>query len=111
MVYRGHKRTSTYLKDAINTLCNVVDHFQPGETYNIGGDYLHTIEELSDLVIKVTGADDTLVRYEKNEAMTTKEKKVDISKAVKDLDHKNSYSLEEGIQLTFEWMQKAYGFM
>lgn len=46
--------------------------------------------------------------YKESEALTTKFKKVDISKAVKDLGHKNIYSLEQGIQLTFEWMKQSH---
>lgn len=108
VVYRGHYRTSTYLADTVRTLANIVDNFNPGETYNIGGDGLHSIEELSDTVLKVTGADPSLVEYRDSEIMTTKVKKVDVSKAIRDLDHKNSYSLEEGLRLTAEWMRQVY---
>jgi len=107
-VYRGHARTSTFLADTIRTLANLVENFKPGETYNIGGDQLHTIEELSDLVLKVTGASPTLVRYADAEPLTTKIKLVDTSKAVRDLDHRNTYSLEEGLRLTADWMRQVY---
>jgi dTDP-glucose 4,6-dehydratase len=107
-VFRGHARTSTYLADTCRTLANIADNFKPGETYNIGGDNMHTIEELSDVILKVTGADPKLVLYKDAEILTTKRKLVDISKSVRDLNHRNSYSLEEGIRLTTEWMQKVY---
>jgi dTDP-glucose 4,6-dehydratase len=109
-VFRGHSRTSTYLGDTVNTLANIVGRFQPGETYNIGGSQLHTIEELSEVVLKVTGADPGLVRYRDAEILTTKDKRVDVSKAVRDLGHVDSYSLEEGMRLTAEWMRKVYQF-
>lgn len=108
VVYRGHSRTSTYVVDTVCTLANVMDHFKPGETYNISGDGLHTIEELSDLVLKITGADPSQVLYRDSETMTTKSKRVDISKAVRGLDHRNNYSLEEGMRLTAEWMRQVY---
>src|SRR6266849_6064614 len=38
-VYRGHSRTSTYLADAVHTLANIVEKFNPCETYNIGGQH------------------------------------------------------------------------
>ncbi len=107
-VYRGHARTSTFLADTIRTVANLVEHFKPGETYNIGGDQLHTIEELSDLVLKVTGASPTLVRYADAEPLTTKVKLVDTSKAVRDLGHRSTYSLEEGLRLTADWMRQVY---
>jgi dTDP-glucose 4,6-dehydratase len=108
-VFRGHSRTSTYLADTVRTLANIVDNFKPGETYNIGGADMHTIEELSDVVLKVTGADPALVQYRDAEILTTKVKRVDISKSVRDLRHVNTYQLEEGMRLTAEWMREVYG--
>ena len=107
-VFRGHKRTSTYLADTVRTLANITDNFRPGETYNIGGKELHSIEELSDIIVKVTGADPSLVSYRDSEILTTTSKVLDASKATRDLDHKNSYALEEGIRLTADWMRMAY---
>lgn len=108
-VFRGHARTSTYLADTVRTLANIADNFKPGETYNIGGNQMHSIEELSDVIIKVTGADPGLVRYKDAEILTTTKKYVDTSKSVRDLDHQNSYSLEDGMRITADWMRKAYG--
>jgi dTDP-glucose 4,6-dehydratase len=85
-----------------------VDNFKAGETYNIGGGYYHSIEELSDIILKVTGANPELVTYRDAEILTTRNKKVDVSKSMRDLDHKNTYSLEEGVRLTAEWMRSVY---
>jgi len=109
-VFRGHSRTSTYLADTVNTLANIIENFKPGETYNIGGNDLHTIEELSEIVLRVTGADPSLAQYRETEILTTKDKRVDVSKAVRDLSHRNSYSLEAGMQITADWMRKVYEF-
>jgi dTDP-glucose 4,6-dehydratase len=107
-VFRGHSRTSTYLADTVHTLANIVGNFKPGETYNIGGNYSHTIEELSEAVLKVTGAESSLVQYRDSESLTTHDKRVDVSKAVRDLSHKDTYSLEEGLRITAEWMRLVY---
>jgi dTDP-glucose 4,6-dehydratase len=107
-VFRGHSRTSTYLADTVRTVANISDNFLPGETYNIGGTDLHTIEELSDVVLQVTGASRALVHHQESEILTTKLKQVDTSKSVRDLNHKNSYSLEEGMRLTADWMRRVY---
>lgn len=108
-VFRGHSRTSTYLVDTVRTLANISENFKPGETYNIGGSQMHSIEELSDVILKITGASPDLVRYKESEILTTKIKKVDTSKSVRDLDHRNSYSLEDGMRLTADWMRRVYG--
>lgn len=107
-VYKGHSRTSTFLADTVITLANIVDNFKTGEVYNIGGNCVHTIEELSDVVIKVTGASPDLVEYRDSEILTTKDKYVDVSKAIRDLKHQDTYSLEEGMRITAEWMRGVY---
>jgi len=108
-VFKGHSRTSSYLVDIVRTLCNIVDNYKPGEVYNLGGNQLHTIEELSNVILEATGADPSLVHYKDSEILTTKSKRVDVSKSVRDLDHKSTYSLKEGIRLTAQWMCKVYG--
>jgi len=107
-VFRGHQRTSTYLADTVRTLANIAERFRAGATYNIGGDQLHSIEELSDVVLRVTGADPGLVRHRDSEILTTRVKKVDTTKAVQELGHRNTYSLEEGMRLTAAWMRSVY---
>lgn len=107
-VFRGHYRTSTFLADTVRTAANIVENFKAGETYNIGGASHHSIEELSDTVLKITGADPALVRYHESEILTTKIKRVDISKSISDLDHKNSYNLEDGMRICANWMRDAY---
>jgi dTDP-glucose 4,6-dehydratase len=107
-VFRNHYRTSTYLADTVRTLANISENFKPGETYNIGGVHHHSIEELAETVLKVTGADPSLVEHRDSEILTTKIKRVDISKSVRDLGHKNSYNLEDGMKLTADWMHKTY---
>ncbi len=107
-VYLGHNRTSTYVTDTVRTLTNIAVNFKPGEVYNIGGDVYHDMKQASDLILKYIGKTDALVSYVDGEPFTTKNKKVDISKAVRDLDHRCTVSLEEGIPLTVDWMRKVY---
>jgi dTDP-glucose 4,6-dehydratase len=71
---------------------------------------MHSIEELSDVILRISGADPKLVRYKESEILTTKIKYVDTTKSVRDLDHRNSYSLEDGMRLTAEWMRTVYRF-
>lgn len=105
-VYRGHFRTSTYLSDTCNTLANIVDNFLPGEVYNIGGAEYHDIETLAEIIWDYTGADKSLITYKDAEILTTKVKRVDVSKAVRDLKHQNTVSLKEGIHKTIDWLRK-----
>lgn len=108
VVYKNYYRTSTYIEDTCRTLCNIVDNFKAGEIYNIGGLEYHSIEKLADIIWKYTGADRSLIHYKESEILTTKSKKVDVSKAIKDLDHKATVTLEEGLKKTIDWMRKYY---
>jgi|SRR5262245_52503272 len=108
VVFRGYGRTSTYIADSVRTLAAIAENFKPGEVYNIGGDQYHTIEELSHLTIKVTGADPRLATYRDAEVLTTRTKRVDVSKAVRDLGHRTTVPLEEGMRRTVAWMRDVY---
>lgn len=108
-VYKGHFRTSTYLEDTCNTLSNIVDNFKAGEVYNIGGSEYHDIETLADIIWDYTGADKKLIKKLESEILTTKSKKVDISKAVNDLNHTLTINLNEGVKKTIDWMREYYG--
>jgi dTDP-glucose 4,6-dehydratase len=107
-VYRGYKRTSTYITDMARTLSNISENFKPGEVYNIGGTDYHSIEEASEIILRLTGKSESLVSYKDEEMLTTKQKLVDCDKAYRDLDHKSTISLEEGIRNTINWMKDHY---
>jgi dTDP-glucose 4,6-dehydratase len=107
-VYRGHYRTSTYLSDTCATLANIVDNFKPGEIYNIGGSQYHDIETLAKIVWDYTKADPSLITFADSEILTTRTKKVDVSKSTRDLKHTNAVSLEEGVKKTIDWMRSYY---
>lgn len=109
-VYMGHKRIIDFVMDSCRTWANIVDHFVPGEVYNVGGrpEWEHTIKEYSDMILDAMGRDDSIVTYRESELHTTKVKKMDFSKAVRDLDHDPKISPEEGILRTVKWMKKYY---
>lgn len=107
-VYLGHRRTSTYVTDTVYTLANIIEKFKPGEVYNIGGNQEHDMKYVSHLILNYLGKDESLVNYKESEPFTTKNKKPDLSKAIKELGHNPRVTLEEGIPPTIEWMKKVY---
>jgi dTDP-glucose 4,6-dehydratase len=108
-VYLDHHRSSTYIDDTARTLANISDNFIPGEIYNIAGDEYHDIKSLSDMILGYLGKDDSLVEYVEVEEHNTRNKKSDNTKAKRDLDHKCTVTLEEGIPRTIEWQKEVYG--
>ena len=108
-VYKGHKRTSTYITDCAKTLSNISENFIPGMVYNIGGTDYHDIETASSLILQATGkSENDLVRYKDSEILTTKHKIVDSTAAIRDLKHNSSVDLHEGIKMTVDWAKKIY---
>jgi dTDP-glucose 4,6-dehydratase len=109
--YSRHRRIHDFIKDSCRTYANIVDNFKPGEVYNVGGrsEWEHDIKYLSDLILKTVGRDDSKVIYKDEEPFTTKHKRLDSSKAVKDLGHNPSTPLEQGISETVCWMGEIYG--
>lgn len=109
VVYTKHKRTSSYVDDVVRTLASIVDNFKAGEVYNIAGEELHDMKYASDTILNYLGKDDSLVEYRDMEQGTALEKRVDVSKAIRDLGHRSTVSLEEGIARTIEWQRKVCG--
>ena len=109
IVYKNHKRTSTYITDMVRTLANISDNFIPGSVYNIGGEDYHDIETVSNIILKyLNKSDKNLVTYKESEILTTKIKLVNCDKAKNELDHKSTVPLEKGIKNTIDWMKSAY---
>lgn len=108
-VYRGHKRTSTYVSDCVRALANIADNFKPGEVYNIGGNDYHDIETVAEIVLRLTGKQNSgLAQFKESEPFTTKQKLVDTTKARLDLGLQSTVSLEDGIRATIDWMCEVY---
>lgn len=107
-VYLDHYRSATYVSDAVATLANIAECFRPGEVYNVGSTERHDIKTVSDLVLAYLGRDDRLVTYQRSEPFTTRDKRVDVSKAERDLGHQPQVALADGIARTIDWMQEYY---
>ncbi|GBL18477.1 nucleoside-diphosphate sugar epimerase [Anaerolineae bacterium] len=110
-VYLNHHRTSSYIDDTVRTLANLADagRFLAGNVYNIAGAEYHDIKQLSDLVLRLTGRDDSRVQYVEREAHNTLNKRGDLTDASRDLGHVARFDLAAGVPLTIAWQRKVYG--
>lgn len=107
-VYLGHHRTSSYVTDTCDTLASIVEHFKPGEVYNIGGTEYHDIKTMSDLILAYLNKSDAHVEYLPAEPFTTANKRVSVEKAIRDLRHAPKIALSAGIPKTIDWMRDVY---
>ena len=107
-VYMGYHRVFMYIDDFVPTLANVVENFEPGEVYNIGGREFRSVKEMSDIVLQEVGIDDSLVHYLPEDKHNVVNKRPDIEKAREAFDHDPQITLEAGIPRTVDWMKKVY---
>lgn len=106
-VFEGYHRVFMYVGDFVSTLANCVDRFK-AETYNIGGSEYVSVKDMSDLVLETVGRDDSLVEYLPQDEHNVVSKRPDIGRAVRDLGHDPSTTLDVGIPLTVQWMRDTY---
>ena len=59
-------------------------------------------------MLDAVGKDDSLVDYQEAEPFTTKVKRMDFSKAIRDLKHDPKVAPDEGIKRTVDWMRSFY---
>jgi dTDP-glucose 4,6-dehydratase len=107
-VYLGYHRVFMYIDDFIPTLANVADNFKAGEVYNIGGDEFRSVKELSDLILKQIGRDDSLVNYLPEDRHNVQNKRPNIDKAKRAFGHNPTVTLEQGVPKTIDWMRSVY---
>jgi dTDP-glucose 4,6-dehydratase len=107
-VYLKYYRVFMYIDDLIPTLCNIVDRFKSGETYNIGGEEYVEVKKVSDMILNYLNKDDSLVEYVDVDVHNVVSKRPDITKAKRDLGHKPTTPLSVGIPKTIEWHKQVY---
>jgi dTDP-glucose 4,6-dehydratase len=107
-VYRHHRRSSIFVGDTVRTLGALADKFVPGEVYNIGGAVSHDMKDVSDIILARLGKDDSLVTYADAEPFTTRDKRIDLGKAERELGHRPRVDLKEGLARTIAWMTAVY---
>jgi len=107
-VYANHTRSWLYVDDAVNAIVTIATNFKPGEVYNIASAQDVSMKDLSDTILGLCNSKEKLVTVKAEEGMTTHHKKVDASKAQRDLGLGVAVPLEEGLRRTVEWMRKTY---
>lgn len=107
-VYANHTRSWLFVDDAVNALASIATTFKAGEVYNIASAEDVSMKDLSDLILRLCGGNAQRVIIKDEEGMTTHHKRVDSSKARRDLGLAVSVPLEEGLRQTVQWMRQTY---
>jgi len=97
-------RSFCYIDDAVEGTIRRMrsDYLEP---LNIGSDRLITIDELAEIIIKISGKT-IMVEHDPSKPQGVRGRNADLTLAEKILDWKPKISLEEGIRRTYEWLEQ-----
>jgi nucleoside-diphosphate-sugar epimerase len=97
-------RSYCYIDDAVRGTVMVMesDYDRP---VNIGSDRLVTIDELADMIIKISGKTITK-KYDLKAPQGVRGRNADLTLVKKKIRWKPKVSLEEGLEKTYKWIEK-----
>jgi dTDP-glucose 4,6-dehydratase len=121
-IYQNGHRDFMYVDDWARTVANIVERFDglPRGThpsrvpvYNIGGNEYRSIVDMAKVVMKTIeslglDAEKPKITYLDTEAHNVVNKRPSLTIVERDLDHKPTVNLEEGILRTIQWMRETY---
>jgi nucleoside-diphosphate-sugar epimerase len=97
-------RSFCYIDDCIRGIQALMESDYSGPV-NIGSDRLITIDELADIIIKISGKKITK-SYDPTKPQGVRGRNADLSLARKEIGWKPLVSLEEGLRTTYEWIER-----
>ena len=92
-----------YVYDHCSAIDTVLHKGKIGEVYNIGGHNEKTNLEITKIILKEMGKDESSIEYVKDRLGHDKRYAIDNNKITTTLGWKPSLTFEEGIKLTIEW--------
>lgn len=103
----AHVRDFIFIEDVVRAYIQVtkIQH-NPGEIYNIGSGIQHSVKDIIEKILKITGSkSETQWGAVAKQARYIEPKKwqADISKAKKILNWEPNYTIDSGLQKTIQW--------
>lgn len=107
-----YRRDLLYVDDAVSALCLIAGRKDiSGMIFNIATGTAPSVRDVADLVLRSTGADETLLSYEDGAVSEDiPEIRASASLAHKEIRWKASISIEQGIEATVEWFRNNHKF-
>jgi nucleoside-diphosphate-sugar epimerase len=97
-------RSFLYIEDCVEGVFRLIesDYQRP---VNIGSDRLVTIDELADIVIKIS-AKNIVIKHDLSKPQGVRGRNADLTLVRKEVGWEPKFSLEEGLRRTYEWAIK-----
>jgi len=94
-----------YVEDHCEAIDLIIHKGKFGETYCVGGNSEKTNKELTEMILKLIGKDETNIEYVKDRPGHDRRYSIDFSKIKNELGWQPKTSFEEGIKKTIEWFK------
>jgi nucleoside-diphosphate-sugar epimerase len=98
------RRTNTYVDDCVEGTIAAIEKARPGEIYNLSGSESVSLNEALKIIKEISGAS-LDIRFEPARAGDQRETRGAIEKARSELGYAPSWSLRDGLQAEWEWIQ------
>ncbi len=95
-----------YVEDHCRAIDRIITDGKIGETYCIGGGAEKNNMEVTKLLLKLLGRDESFIEFVKDRPGHDLRYAMDYSKITKELGWKPSVTFEEGIQKTIDWFKE-----
>jgi nucleoside-diphosphate-sugar epimerase len=100
-------RDFTFVEDVVQLLLKAAHapSSVSGKVYNAGNGNRYTLNHVWSTLQRITGVS-IAPKYGPPRAGDVRDSQADTTAAVRDLGHSPAYSLEEGLQITFNWYKR-----
>jgi dTDP-glucose 4,6-dehydratase len=99
------QRDWLHVEDNCRGILAVLEQGRIGEVYNIGGSHVEENLSIAQLLLRLTGKPETLLRYVADRPGHDRRYALDSTKIQTELGWKPEISLEDGIRQTIQWYQ------
>lgn len=101
------ERDLIFVLDFIDAMLNL-DKFVNNDIVNVSSGYGYSIRQFAEIICEMVGVRGKNIKYNTSKYTGAKSKILNTTKLDKLLPERKKTSLEEGLKLTIEWMQKQY---
>ncbi len=95
-----------HVKDHNLAVLAIIEKGQLGETYMLGGNAEYSVKQTSELLLKVMGLSDNMLRYISDRPGQDRRYAIDFSKAQNELGWTQTLTFEEGLAGMVNWYRK-----
>ena len=99
-------RDFTYVFDAAKaTIDCLLSEKSIGQIYNTGSGFETSINDLAEKIIRITESDSKIIKIDKRDIDNIRRRSVNIEHIRRSLKWSPQYTLEEGLNLTYQWIK------